>query len=167
MKIRVSCYKSIEVPYEAEIFVSDKTSYYTKDWQRKSDCQLIDEGLMQMPEGFIREKNELRPMTQEERITSGLAQVPSGFKLSGKNIVEMSLQEKLKAGLITKEVYEQQLEAENTMELQRRLMALQTPEILAQADIDEKYAAERKLKLASILAVKKQQKWPLEVSWPE
>jgi len=52
-------------------------------------------------------------------------------------------------------------------ELQRRFAALQTPEILARAEVDEEYAAERKAKLKALLEVREQPGWPLEIVWPE
>ena len=57
-------------------------------------------------------------------------------------------------------------EAEVQAELDRRLAELQTPEMTAQAEIDEEYAIERKKKLKELLAVKDQKGWPLEVKWP-
>ena len=56
---------------------------------------------------------------------------------------------------------------ENIDELNRLLAELQTPEVLAEAEIDEDYALERKEKLKTLLAVKKQKGWPLSVEWPE
>jgi len=44
---------------------------------------------------------------------------------------------------------------------------LQTPEALAMAELDDNYAAERKAKLAALLAVKQQAGWPETVAWPE
>ena len=76
-------------------------------------------------------------------------------------------EQKLEAGQITQGEYEQRVAAENESELQRRLAELQTPEVLAQAEIDGEYALERKAKLAALLAVKQQPGWPLAVEWPE
>lgn len=58
------------------------------------------------------------------------------------------------------------LEREADAELRRRLGELQTPEALARAETSEDYAAERKAKLAALLAVKQQPGWPVTVEWP-
>ena len=157
----------VEVPSIDGIRALDDVRFYSKDWQRKSDCLLIDEGLIPMPEGYIREENSLRKMTLDERIIAGLDEPQPGYKVKDGEIVTMTLKEKLAADLITQDEYNKQLEAENTVELQQRLAELQTPEAIAEAEVDEEFAAERKAALAALLAVKKQPNWPLEVKWPK
>jgi hypothetical protein len=186
-------HERIEVPQNAAISAWDRVAYYGPGWKRKPDIQLIDEGVMPMPEGYVREEDNLRPMTREERIIAGLDEVPSGmkiengkiilmtqveriiagldempygYKLVDNELIPMTLSELLTAGQITQADYEQALAAKNNSELQRRLAELQTPEALAQAEVDEDYAAERKAKLAALLAVKKQTGWPITVVWP-
>jgi hypothetical protein len=105
-------------------------------------------------------------MTKEERVIAGLDEPQPGYKVEGEEIVPMAIEERLEAGQITQEEYEQRMAAENNAELQRRLAELQTPEALAQAEVDEEYAAERKTQLAALLAVKQQEGWPLAVVWP-
>jgi len=160
-------HEKIEVPFEAAIVPLEPVAFYTPDWQRKPECCLIDEGLLPMPSGYVREGDTLRPMTQDERVIAGLDSPRQGYKVEDGKIAPMTLREQADAGQITQENFEELTEVENNAELQRRLSELQTPETLAQAEIDEKYAAERKRKLAALLAVKKQQGWPLEVKWPE
>ncbi|MDR0289811.1 MAG: hypothetical protein LBI06_02640, partial [Treponema sp.] len=137
------------------------------DWNRKTDIQLIDGGLLPMPKGYVREGEDLRPMTHDERVIAALDAPPSGFKVEKGKIVAMTVPEKIEAGQLGQEEYEQCLAAENECELQHRLADLQTPKAMAQAEIDEKYAAVRKAKLAALLEVEQQDGWPLEVSWPE
>ena len=154
------------VPEGIGVKIFDRVEFYGKDWKRKSDCQLIDEGLIQMPEGYVREKNELRKMTMDERIAFGIETSPPGFKLQNGKLVNMTLEEKKAVGLITQEEYDDQIKQANMLELQRRLAELQTPEMLAQAEIDEDFAIERKAILAELLEVKEQKGWPLIVRWP-
>jgi len=148
------------------IRVFDSIKFYTPDWKRKPDYRLIDEGLMPMPKGYVREDDTLRCMTQKERIIAGLDEPQPGYKVTDGKIVPMTLSEQLAAGQVTQEDYNERMTAENQGELQHRLAMLQTPEALAQAEIDEEYAAKRKKQLAALLAVKKQPGWPLEVEWP-
>ena len=211
-----------QIPPTARVREFDKLIYYDDNWVRISDVQLIDDGLLPMPEGYVREGDELRrmtdeerilsgldaprpgtkivdgkivPMTQMERIEAGLEEMPNGFKcgpngeaipmthierinagidtlpkgmkIVGNELVSMSLEEQFKARQITQEELDGFVIAQNEAELNHRLSDLQTPEALAQAEIDDKYAAERKAKLIELLAVKKQPSWPLEVEWPE
>ena len=149
------------------IRVFDKVEFYDKNWKRKSDIQLIDEGLIPMPIGYVRENNELRAMTQTERIIGGLDKPQLGFKVVNREIVPMTLAEQLEAGQITKEIFEQSIVEENENKLQSRLAELQTPEALARIEVDTSYAEKRKAKLKSLLEVKSQKDWPLKVKWPD
>ena len=173
--------------------ILDPLTYYTPEWTRKSDCCLIDEGLIPMPEGYVREGDALRPMTRAERIIAGLDELPLGYKIADGKIIPMTqaeriiagfeelpngykiengelilmtIEEQLEAGQISQEECNARIAAENEAELQRRLGELQTPEALAQAEVDEEYAAERKAKLQALLTVKKQPGWPLVAVWP-
>jgi hypothetical protein len=160
-------HEKTEVPFDAEVTPLEPTGFYTPVWKRKPDCRLIDEGLLPMPKGYVREGGELRPMSPEERVVAGLDGPPPGYKVVEGGIVPMSLREQAEAGQIAQEDYESRVSAENAAELQRRLAGLQTPEALAQAEIDKEHAAKRKTELAALLAVKKQPGWPLTVKWPE
>ena len=157
----------IVIPVTASVNEFDRVEYYDTEWNRKPTVQLIDEGLLPMPHGYVREGDNLRPMMPEERILSGLDEPPPGFKVVDGEIVPMTLLEQVEAGQITQENYEQRMAADNTAELQRRLGELQTPEALAMAEIDEDYAAERRAQLTALLAVKQQPGWPITVEWPE
>ena len=160
-------HEKVVVPFNAAIATLEPLVFYTPDWQRKPVTVLIDEGLIPMPQGHIREGDKLRPMTNEERVITGLDEPQPGHKVVNGKIVPFTMQEQLAAGQITQEAYEQMIGAGNTAELQRRLVELQTPEALAEAETNGEYAATRKAKLAALLAVKKQEGWPLQVVWPE
>ena len=89
-------------------------------------------------------------LSDEERVLSGELPVPEGFVIQDGKLVNIAV-----------------MEQDAEMELQRRFAELQTPESIARSEIDEKYAAQRKKKLAALLAVKEQSGWPLAVVWPE
>ena len=160
-------HEKILVPFAAAVVPLEPVTFYTPDWQRKSICCLVNEGLLPMPAGYVMEGDTLRPLTSEERVIAGLDDPPLGYKIENGSLVPMSIAEQFAAGQITQEDYEQRMAGENTAELQRQLGELQTPEALAQAEIDEDYATARKAKLAALLAVKKQEGWPVTVVWPE
>jgi len=187
-------HERIVVPFEAAIAPMEPVTFYNPDWKRKTDCCLIAEGLLPMPTGYIQEDDQLRPMTQGERIaagldelpqgmkfvdgqiipmtqveriTEGLDELPAGMKIDGDRLIPMTLLEQLTAGQITQEEYEQILTEAGTRELNRRLAELQTPEIMAQVEVDPEYAAARKAKIIALLAVKNQPGWPVTIEWPE
>ena len=160
-------HKRIVIPKGITVSASDKLEFYDKDWRRIPDVQLINDGLMPMPSGYKIVGDELILMSQIERINAGIEELPSGYKIADGGLVPMSQEELLEAGQITQEEYNQRFADKNTAELNRRLAELQTPEILAEAELDEEFAASRKTKLAALLAVKKQQDWPAAVVWPE
>ena len=156
----------IPVPDIFSIRKGDLITFYEDGWQRKTDIELIDEGLLPMPEGYIREDTRLRKMDKTERIVSGLEEPDTGTKVVDGRIMLMAVDEQYEAGLLNDEDWQKYKLSEAENELNNRLSELQTPEALAMAEIDEEYAAERKAKLKALLAVKKQQGWPLEVVWP-
>jgi hypothetical protein len=88
--------------------------------------------------------------SDEERILRGELPPPEGYRVVGGGLVNIAA-----------------VTAEAEAELSRRLASLSTEEAKARAEIDEAYAAERKAKLAALLAVKEQAGWPLSVQWPE
>ena len=157
----------IAVPDIFTMRVGDLTTFYEEGWRRKTDTALIDEGLLPMPKGYIREGDNLRQMNREERIVTGLNEPDPGTKVDRGKIVNMTMGELHEAGLISEEDWQRHKLGEAENELNNRLSEFQTPEALAMAELDEEYATERKTKLAALLAVKKQQGWPLEVVWPK
>ena len=88
--------------------------------------------------------------SDEERIIAGELPVPEGYEVRDGELINTA-------------VYGQQA----TAELNRRLAELNSEEAKARAEIDENYAAERREKIAALLAVKEQPGWPVTVQWPE
>jgi hypothetical protein len=160
-------HERMAIPPKIMVRNGDSINFYYEDWNRKTDMQLIEEGLLPTPEGFVREGDELRPMTAEERVIAGLDDPQPGCKVEGGQIVAMTLLERLGAGQITQDEYNEHTASGNKFELNRLLAELQTPEALAQAEVDEDYAIVRRAKLAALLAVKQQSGWPVTAEWPE
>ena len=88
--------------------------------------------------------------SEGERILRNEIPVPEGYIVKDSKVISIIL-----------------LETEATSEFERRLAPFLTEESKARAEIDEEYAAERKAKIATLLAVKKQSGWPIEVKWPQ
>jgi hypothetical protein len=157
----------MEVPEKAGVIPGEPLDYYnTLTWERKTDAELIDAGIMPMPEGYIREGHTLRKMSREERIVAGLDEPEAGTKVENGKIVPMTLEERREAGLISGEQYTAIKTGEAQTELDRRIAVLNTEEARAMAEFDGSYAAERKAKLLALLAVKQQPGWPINIQWP-
>jgi len=161
-------HNKVPVPFDTEAVMLEPLKFYTQDWKRKPDVQLIKEGLLPMPRGYKWDGEALRTMTAEERIIEGLDEPQPGYKIEDGKLVAMTLREQLEAGKISQDEYTERITAINKTELNRRLATLiDDEESKAQAEIDEEYAAERKAKIIALLAVKKQLGWPFTVEWPE
>ena len=158
-------HEKIEVPFDAQTIPLEPLTFYTSDWKRKSNEQLIKEKLLPMPQGHVWEGEELRQMTNEERILEGLDNPQQGYKVENGKIIQMTLFERLDAGQISQTEYNQQMTVINSNELNNRLSEWQTPESLALADLSEEYAEERKANMKALLAVKNQPGWPVDVEW--
>jgi hypothetical protein len=151
----------------AEVRPLDRVDFYTPDWKRKTDAELVAEGLVAVPAGLkLNAEGAFEPMSREERVVAGLDAPEPGFKAEGGRIVAMSLSEKLGAGLVSREEYAAAMAGEAEAELSRRLALLNTEEAKATAETDPEYAAARKAEMLALLAVKKQPGWPLDVEWP-
>lgn len=77
----------------------EPVEFYTPSWQRKSDIELIREGLIPIPLGYKLDGDKLTEMSLLEKIQSGIEELPIGYKLENNEVIEMSLLEKIKEGL--------------------------------------------------------------------
>ena len=165
---QMNTHERVVVEDASEIRPLDWTDFYTVDWKRKTDAELVEEDLVAVPAGLkLDEEGASQPMTAEERVIAGLDRPEPGFKVEGGKIAAMSWHEKAEAGLVSREEYAAIMAGEAETELNRRLALLGTEEAKAMAEIDGEYAARRREKLLTLLAVKKQPGWPLAVVWPE
>ncbi len=102
----------IEVEEDWAGRIGEPLSFYDENLKRKSNIQLIKEGLLGMPIGykFNEDKTKIILLNQIERIEYGLDKLPNGFKIENDKLVEMSIEEKFAAGLISqKEIDEQEM----------------------------------------------------------
>jgi hypothetical protein len=163
----MNTHERLPVGESAEVRPLDRVDFYTPDWKRKTDAELVAEGLVAVPAGLkLNADGAFEPMSREERIIAGLDEPEPGFKVEGGKIVAMSLSEKLGAGLVSQEEYAAAKAGEAAAELDRRLALLNTEEAKAMAEVDPEYAAARKVEMLALIAVKKQPGWPLDVEWP-
>lgn len=89
--------------------VGEPVSYYNPDWTRKSDIELIAEGIQSMPDGYKWNdtKSDIIEMSQIERIQAGLEKMPQGFKIEGGQLVPMTDEERLASGQMTQAEYDE------------------------------------------------------------
>lgn len=105
--------------------VGESVDYYDENWNRKSQVQLISDGLEELPVGYKIVKDELVEMTRLEKINAGIEtlsndekivddeivkkteiemyqdgslEIPAGFKIKNDELVEMTKIEKINAG---------------------------------------------------------------------
>ena len=89
--------------------VGDPVVYYDSDWNRKTDVELITEGIQPMPDGYKWNdtKSDIIEMSQIERIQAGLEKMPQGFKIEGGQLVPMTDEERLASGQMTQAEYDE------------------------------------------------------------
>ena len=155
----------IEIPVDAEVFQGDTIECYN-NWKRKSNVQLIEEGLIKLPPGYVIENAGIRKLTDEEQVIQGLIPPAPGYKVSGGEVIPMTGKEMHNEGLLSDEEYVASEEANALDELNNRLSVYNSNESKARAEIDAEFALERKKEITTLLSVKDQPGWPLEVIWP-
>ena len=77
----------------------ESVDYYNSDWTRKTQIELIEQGLETLPSGYKIVDGAIVAMSQIEKIESGLETMPNGFKIVNGELVEMTQTEKIIAGL--------------------------------------------------------------------
>ena len=85
------------------------------DWTThtvKPLSQQVSEGIVIVPEGSKLDGEEIRPMTQVERIEAGLDELPAGLKIADGQLVHMPRDERYDAGQITVEQYNDEVRQE-------------------------------------------------------
>lgn len=83
----------IILPENHEVRVGDNIAFYNNDWSRKSDVELMQLGLKDIPADFKLENNTLIEMTYDEKVIAGLETLPSNMKIENGKLVEKSQEE--------------------------------------------------------------------------
>lgn len=83
----------ISLPDNHEVRVGENIAFYNDDWKRKSEVELISQGLIEMPAGFKIENNKLIEMSYDEKIIIGLEQLPANMKIVDGQIVPKTAEE--------------------------------------------------------------------------
>lgn len=92
----------IILPANHEVREGDSLNFYTDNFKRKSDIQLMQEKLIPIPQGYKIDNDKLVEMTFNERIIAGIDELPRNMKIVDNKLVEKSEEEKL-ADMTTEE----------------------------------------------------------------
>ena len=85
----------IILPENHEARVGENISFYNDNWSRKSDIELMQLGLIDIPMGFKLENNMLIEMAYVEKVIAGIEEMPPYYKIENNQLVEMEEYEKL------------------------------------------------------------------------
>lgn len=92
----------IILPANHEVREGDSLDFYTDNFKRKSDIQLMHENLIPIPQGYKIDNDKLVEMTFNERIIAGIDELPHNMKIVDNKLVEKSEEEKI-ADMTTEE----------------------------------------------------------------
>lgn len=87
--------------------VGEPVDFYNKNWQRKSEFELMKEGLVEVPKGFRcnKSKTALEEMTQVEKIEAGIEKLGENQIIENGEIRELTNSEMFKKGLLSEETF--------------------------------------------------------------
>ena len=87
--------------------VGESVDFYDRNWQRKSEFELMKEGLVELPKDFKwnRSKTALEEMTQVEKIEQGFEKLQENQIIENGKIRELTNSEMYKKGLLSEETF--------------------------------------------------------------
>lgn len=85
----------IILPENHEVRAGENIAFYNDNWSRKSDIELMQLGLIDIPAGFKLENNMLIEMAYVEKVMAGIEEMPPYYKIENNQLVEMAECEKL------------------------------------------------------------------------
>lgn len=83
----------IMLPENHEARVGENIAFYNDNWSRKSDVELMQLGLIDIPVGFKLENNMLIEMTYDEKVIAGLEAIPSNMKIENGQLLHKNQDE--------------------------------------------------------------------------
>lgn len=86
---------TIILPINHQVQEGDRLDFYNEDFSRKSDYELIIQGLIDIPKGYKIINETLVEMDYHEKIIAGLIPLPKFYKIDNNKVIEMEEQEKL------------------------------------------------------------------------
>lgn len=80
----------IILPENHEVRVGDNIAFYNGNWGRKTDVELMQLGLIDIPAGFKLENNMLVEMTYIEKVIAGIEEMPANMKMVDGKLTQKS-----------------------------------------------------------------------------
>ena len=80
----------IILPENHQVRVGENIAFYNDDWSRKSDVELIQLGLINLPTGYKIDNNNIIEMTYEEKIIAGIELLPTNMKIENGKVLPKS-----------------------------------------------------------------------------
>lgn len=87
--------------------VGEPVDFYNKNWQRKSEFELMKEGLIEVPKGFKWNKSRtaIEEMTQVEKIEAGIEKLQENQIIENGEVRNLTNSELYKKGLLSEETF--------------------------------------------------------------
>ncbi|MGL4987001.1 MAG: hypothetical protein ACRC5H_07695, partial [Treponemataceae bacterium] len=95
------------VPSTASVQAGESIAFYDANWVKKTDRQLVEEKLIEIPKGMKLDGDCIVKMNKEEKVIAGLEPCDVGFKVVEGEILPKTLDEKLTDGEITQQEFSQ------------------------------------------------------------
>lgn len=85
----------------------DPICWFDENWKRYPDNYLYKNNLKEIPKGFIFDEklDDIRAMTEVERIQAGIEKLPKGYKIFSNELVQKTIKEQYKDKNISVEDY--------------------------------------------------------------
>ena len=84
---------TIILPENHQVRVGENISFYNDNWSRKSDVELMQLGLIDIPAGFKLENNMLVEMTYIEKVIAGIEEMPANMKIEEGKLLQKNQDE--------------------------------------------------------------------------
>lgn len=84
---------TIILPENHEVRAGENIAFYNDNWSRKSDVELLQLGLIDIPTGFKLENNMLVEMTYYEKVVAGIEEMPANMKIENGKLTQKSQDE--------------------------------------------------------------------------
>lgn len=85
----------IILPEKHEVRTGENIAFYNDNWSRKSDVELMQLGLIELPKGYKLENGSIIEMSFNEKVIAGIEEIPPYYKIENNQLVEMAEHEKL------------------------------------------------------------------------
>ena len=83
----------IILPENHQVRGGENIAFYNDNWSRKSDVELMQLGLIDIPVGFKLENNMLIEMTYAEKVIAGIEEMPANMKMENGKLTQKSQDE--------------------------------------------------------------------------